>query len=412
MAYDVTAVRERFPALSGEDAPAYLDSACVTLQPEAVVEAVAAQAREHPACGGRSVHRWGVMVSRQTAAARRALGEAMGTPEGAEGIVLVHNTTAAIATVARGIDWVEGDIVLTSDKEHNSNLVPWMQLAEMGVVDHRVVATRPDGTHDLTAWAEAMRGAGGRLRLVATHSISNVDGAAVDVAEVARLAREHGARVLIDAAQSLGHGLLDVAGWGVDYVAAALHKAFGPGGMGVLAGTVEALDALRPSGAGGGSVRDVGEDGCVWASGASRLEGGLGNYGGIAGVVPALAFVEEVRASGLADHLERLVALADESLAGVPELRRLGPAAPTGCHGIVAFAVDGHDPHDVAVLLDEHAGVLVRSGMHCVHRWHHRRGLEAGSLRASLHATTSEDDVRRFCSGLREILDVLGGRRA
>ena len=142
--------RDDFPTLRGDHAPAYLDNACVTLKPQSVIDAVTRYYTETPGCGGRSVHRFGTAVSKSVSEARTKLGSFLNAPSPNE-IVFTRNATHSINQIAHGMTWSKGDVVLTTDREHNSNLVPWLQLEQEQGIDHRVVASHEDNTFDINA---------------------------------------------------------------------------------------------------------------------------------------------------------------------------------------------------------------------------------------------------------------------
>ena len=172
---DLAKLREDFPALCEDQPVAYLDNACVTLRPHSVINAISDYYTKTPGCGGRSVHRFGTTVSKTIAHSRKTLGEFFNAPSVNE-IVFTRNATHSLNQVAKGLSWQKGDVVLTTDREHNSNLVPWLQLEEEQGVDHRVVTSHEDNTFDIEAFEHMCAEAGSKLRMISVSQVGNLDG--------------------------------------------------------------------------------------------------------------------------------------------------------------------------------------------------------------------------------------------
>ena len=215
--------RNDFPTLSGENAPVYLDNACMTLRPTSVIEAIRSYYEESPGCGGRSVHRYATAVSRKMVNCRNNLGKLFNANESNE-IIFTKNATHSLNQVAKGLKWEKNDVILTTDREHNSNLIPWLQLEEEQGVDHRVVKSNDDNTFNIENFENACAEAGRNLKMVSLSHVGNLDGIATPVKEVAKIAKDHGALVCIDGAQSTPHMKVDVQDLGIDFMAFSLHK--------------------------------------------------------------------------------------------------------------------------------------------------------------------------------------------
>ena len=225
--------REDFPTLRGENPPAYLDNACMTLRPDSVIRAVDDYYQVNPSCGGRSVHRYATTVSRHVAACRQKVATFFNAPSTDE-IIFTRNATHSLNQVAKGLSWQKGDVILTTDREHNSNLVPWLQLEQEQGVDHKVVKSNSDNTFNLEEFEYACADAGSNLKLVSLSHVGNLDGVAVPLKEAAKIAKDHGALVCADGAQSAPHMDVDVQDLNIDFLAFSLHKMLGPSGMGGL----------------------------------------------------------------------------------------------------------------------------------------------------------------------------------
>lgn len=399
--------RNDFPTLREETPPAYLDNACMTLRPQSVVDAIQSYYEVSPGCGGRSVHRYATTVSRRMAATRRKLAELFNAPQTGE-MIFTKNATHSLNQVAKGLKWSKGDVVLTTDREHNSNLVPWLQLEEEQGIDHRVIRSNSDNTFDMEAFELACANAGSKLKMVSLSHVGNLDGIATPVKEVAKVAKDHGALVCIDGAQSTPHMKVDVQDLGIDFMAFSIHKMMGPSGMGGLWGRMDLLENMRSIHAGGSTVASSSYDSLVWAKPPDRFEGGLGNYAGILGTEAAVDYISELDLDAVHEHEVQLNKIMTSVIKDVAGINIIGPTDAAKRGGICSVLLDGIDAHDVAILLDEAVGVMVRSGMHCVHSWFNDRGIDTGSLRASAYLYNTEEEVRLFADTLVEAVQALG----
>lgn len=400
-------LREDFPTLSGVNAPVYLDNACMTLRPNSVIEAIRSYYEESPGCGGRSVHRYATAVSRKMVNCRKNLGKLFNANESNE-IIFTKNATHSLNQVAKGLNWEKGDVILTTDREHNSNLVPWLQLEEERGVDHRVVKSNEDNTFNIENFENACAEAGQNLKMVSLSHVGNLDGIATPVKDAAKIAKDYGALVCIDGAQSTPHMKVDVQDLGIDFMAFSIHKMMGPSGMGGLWGKMELLENMRSIQSGGSTVETSHYDSLVWSKPPAKFEGGLGNYAGILGTNAAVDYISSINLDDVHEHEVKLNKVMTSVLKDVNGLNIIGPEDATKRGGICSILLDNIDAHDIAILLDEAAGVMVRSGMHCVHSWFNNKGLDRGSLRASAYLYNTEDEVRLFAETLVEAVEALG----
>ena len=399
--------RNDFPTLQGDSPPAYLDNACVTLKPQSVIDSIQRYYTETPGCGGRSVHRYGTAVSKSVVDARNKLGSFLNAATPNE-IVFTRNATHSINQIAHGMKWNKGDVVLTSDREHNSNLVPWLQLEQEQGIDHRVVPSLSDNAFDLEAFESACAQAGDRLKMVAMSHVGNLDGVEIPIAEVTKIAHDHGALVAIDGAQSTPHMNVDVQALDIDFLSFSIHKLCGPSGMGGLWGRYELLDGLRTIQSGGQTVSSSTYTEATWAKPPARFEGGLGNFSGMMATGAAIDYLAGLDMNAVHEHEIKLNRIMTDGVKDLPGLSIIGPEDPSKRGGICSILMNELPAHDVALLLDEAAGVMVRSGQHCVHSWFADRGHPQGSLRASAYLYNNEEDVRRFVDTLTEIVQTLG----
>lgn len=400
-------LRQDFPTLEGENPPVYLDNACMTLRPKPVIEAIRSYYEESPGCGGRSVHRYATTVSRKMMSCRKKMADLFNANESNE-IIFTKNATHSLNQVAKGLSWNKGDVVLTTDREHNSNLVPWLQLEEEQGIDHRVVKSNDDNTFNLENFENACAEAGSNLKMVSLSHVGNLDGIATPVKQAAKIAKDFGALVCIDGAQSTPHMKVDVQDLGIDFMAFSIHKMMGPSGMGGLWGRMDLLEGMRSITSGGSTVDTSHYDSLTWSKPPARFEGGLGNYAGILGTNAAIDYISNIDLDAVHEHEVSLNRIMTSILKDVNGLRIIGPEDPAQRGGICSILLDNIDAHDIAILLDEAASVMVRSGMHCVHSWFNAKGIDRGSLRASAYLYNTEDEVKLFAETLVEAVEALG----
>ena len=163
-------LRDDFPTLRGDNAPSYLDNACVTLKPDSVIDSISDYYRMYPGCGGRSVHRYGTQVSKLVSEARKSIAKFINADSVSE-VVFTRNTTHSLNQIAKGLTWNEGDVIITGDREHNSNLVPWLQLAEEQGLEHRTIESNHDNTFNIEKFEQLCDEVGDRLKLVSLSQV-------------------------------------------------------------------------------------------------------------------------------------------------------------------------------------------------------------------------------------------------
>ena len=398
-------IREDFPTLRGDDVPAYLDNACVTLKPDCVIDAITEYYTKYPGCGGRSVHSYGTQVAKKVSDSRRSLASFFNAPSVNE-VIFTKNATQSINQIAHGMKWSEGDVVLTTDREHNSNLVPWLQLEQEQGIDHRVVPSNADNTFDLESFEEICSEVGNKLKLVSMGHVGNLDGVSTPIKEIAKVTHDHGAIIAVDGAQSLPHMKVDVQDLDIDFIAFSIHKMCGPSGMGALWGKSDLLDDLRPIHSGGQTVVTSNYDSLQWAKPPARFEGGLGNFSGMIGAGAAIDYLAKLDMDAVQEHEVKLNKIMTSGVKDLNGIELIGPEDASLRGGICSLLLHDLSVHDVAILLDEAAAVMVRSGQHCVHSWFNNRGHTNGSLRASAYMYNTEEEAKLFSDTLEEIVNA------
>jgi cysteine desulfurase / selenocysteine lyase len=384
-------IRRDFPLLSEV---CYLDSAATSLSPEPVLQAMLEYERHYRANVGRGVHRLSQIASQKYWDAHRKVAAFIGA-EGGE-TVFTRNTTEAITLVAEGIPWTAGDRVVTTLIEHHSNLLPWMRLRDRKGVDLTVIPPGPGGTITPEAVGAA---ADDRTRLVAVTHASNVLGNLLPVREIGRAARDHGALLLVDGAQSVPHIPVSVRDLGCDFLCFSGHKMLGPTGTGVLWMREPVPEPLV---VGGGSIDRVTGGAYALTGGYARYEAGTPNIAGGIGLGRAADYLQAIGMAEVRNHEERVTRQMLDGLRAIPNVTVYGPGPGPGRIGVVSFNVGDLHPHEAAHALSER-DIMVRSGHHCCMPLMDHLGLPEGTVRASLHVYSSREDVDRLVEAVEEI---------
>ena len=401
-AYDVDRVRAAFPALEREvngHPLAYLDSGASSQRVLASIQAVERYERRHHSNVHRGAHTLSAEATAAYEGARATVADHLGAGDRRE-VVFVRNVTEAINLVAR--TWGErnvgaGDRILVTEMEHHSNVVPWQQLAERAGADVDWAPITDDGLLDLDAFAKLLeRGP----KLVAVAHVSNVLGTLNPIAEIARMAHDAGAVVLVDGAQAAPKLAIDVGELGVDFYAVTAHKLYGPTGVGTLWGRLDLLDEMPPFLGGGSMISKVTKQGTTYASVPARFEAGTPAIAQAIGMASALRWLDSLGMEAVAAHEREIADVALERLASVTGLRIFGPPRSPDRLGPVSFELEGVHAHDVAEILDRH-GVAVRAGHHCAQPLMDRLGVSA-TARASFGVYTKPDEIDRLVDGLND----------
>lgn len=423
-----------FPALKQErngKPPIYFDNACMTLKPQSVIDAVVDYYTRYSGCGERSTHWFASQVDEQVHAARESMKELIGARSSAE-IVFAKNTTEAINLVARSLVWDKSDIVLTTDKEHNSNLCPWQELEERRVIaKHRPVPCDEQNRFSIENFRKIVEEEAGKVRMVSLVHCSNLDGTSIPdekVKEVVKITQEQNPRalVMLDAAQSVPHKRVNVKELGVDFIAFSVHKMSGPTGVGVLYGRKEILNdetVIRPFIVGGGTVEDTHLFGHPqYFKAPYKFEAGLQHYAGIIGAGAAARFLLDVGPMHIAEHESELNLSLSQKLSEFPEIRIVGPQDARQRSGIFTFyllkpAVRFSDAEpDIDEKLDARANIMIRKGTFCVHSWYHAHepyfdsiwpGFRPTLYRASFFVYNTLEEVDLFAENMKLVLSEL-----
>jgi cysteine desulfurase/selenocysteine lyase len=401
-------IRADFPILSRRingKPLVYVDNAATAQKPLAVIEAIDSYYRESNANVHRSMHQLAEEAEGLYEGARADVASLVGAEDGE--IVFVRNATEAINLVR--YTWARrqvgrGDVVLITEMEHHSNIVPWQLLCEESGAELDYLTVSAEGRLDLDELDRAL--AGGRVKLVAFAHVSNVLATINPVAEVTRRAHRAGATVLVDGAQGVPQLPVDVRELGADFYAFTGHKMLGPTGIGVLYGRRELLEAMPPFLGGGSMIRNVERDHSTWADIPAKFEAGTPAIAEAVGLGAAVRYLRELGMEAVRAHERELGAYALERLAALPGVRVFGPEDPAVRGGLVSFVVDGIHPHDLAELCNREA-VCIRAGHHCAQPLMARLGVPA-TARASFSVYNTRDEVDRVVEAIEGARSVFG----
>jgi cysteine desulfurase/selenocysteine lyase len=381
---------------------AYLDSGATSQTPIPVIEAMDTYYREYRASIHRGVYPLAALATEAYETARVKVAAFAGSDPGET--VFTRNATEAINLVA--YSWGSanvgaGDLVVVTEMEHHSNLVPWQLLCERTGAELAFAPIDDDGLL-IDSELDALLARGPKL--VAFAHVSNVLGTVNPVADIARRAHAAGAVVLVDGAQAAPHLPLDVHALGADFYAWTAHKAYGPTGIGVLHGRRELLEAMPPFISGGHMIARVEKSGSRWAEPPAKFEAGTSPIAEAVGLGAAVDYLERIGMPAVWEHSRDIVAYAIERLAGVDGLEIHGPRDLERRGSVISFSLSGIHPHDVAEILGR-AGVCVRAGHHCAQVLMDRLGV-AATTRASFAVHSSRDDVDRLVAGLGRVQEI------
>jgi cysteine desulfurase/selenocysteine lyase len=285
--------------------------------------------------------------------------------------------------------------------EHHSNIVPWQILCEQQGARLRIIPITDAGEIDLDAYATLLTD---RTRIVSVVHVSNVLGTVTPVREIVRIAHQRGIPVLVDGAQAVAHGPVDVQALGCDFYAFSGHKMFGPTGVGVLYGTSALLESMPPYQSGGDMIRSVSFEQTRYDVPPHRFEAGTPDIAGAVGLAAAIGYLAGIGFERIVRFEQDLLEYATAALSRLPGVRVIGTAASKA--GVLSFVLDGVHPHDVGTILDRE-GVAIRTGHHCCQPLMDRMGLPATS-RASLALYNTREDIDALVAALQKVRALLG----
>jgi len=392
-------IRKDFPVLDQEvngRKLIYFDNAATSQKPLSVIEAMTHYYEHDNANVHRGLHELSNRATAGYEGARARLAAYLGAQD--EEIIFTRGTTESINLVARA--WAEenlkaGDVVLLTEMEHHSNIVPWQLLAQRRGVKLRFIPVTPEGTLDLSNLDQLLDG----VKLFSFVHISNSLGTINPAAELVRRAKAAGATVLVDAAQSAGHLPLDVKELGCDFLALSGHKMCGPTGIGLLYGRREILDAMPPFHGGGEMISTVTFEGSQYKPSPYRFEAGTPAIAEAIGLAAAADYIEGIGRARIWEHDQLLAREGLAVLSQIPGIRILGPLDHRA--GLVAFTLQSAHAHDVVSMADQE-GLALRGGHHCTQPLLRKLGVPASS-RASFAFYNTVEEIHRMGEILKKV---------
>jgi cysteine desulfurase / selenocysteine lyase len=407
--FDAERVRSDFPIITRGTSRgkrlAYLDSAASTQKPRQVIEAISAFYAESNANVHRGVYELSETSTLMYDRARQKVARLINAPDH-RSCIFVRNTTEAINLVAGswGRSNLEpGDTVVLTMLEHHSNIVPWQMITQQTGAKLEYVDIDDYGRLKLDQLQEILKR--DRVKLLAFTHVSNALGTITPVREIARMAHEAGALVLVDAAQSVPHMRVDVQDLDVDFFAFSGHKMVGPMGIGVLYGRKELLEAMPPYMGGGSMIRQVESDHSTWADLPEKLEAGTPSVADAIGLEAAIDYLESIDFEAIREHEIQLTNYAIGQMREIQGITLFGPEGEDRA-GVISFLLAGSHPHDIASILDGE-GVAVRAGHHCAQPLMRRLDVTA-TARASMYVYNTEEDVDQLIRGIEVVNEIFG----
>lgn len=405
---DIQKIRADFPILAQEinEKPlAYLDNAATSQKPKQVIEALTHYYEFDNANVHRGVHTLAARATDAYESARGKVAKFIHAREVAE-IIFTRGTTSAINLVvdSYGEANIEaGDEIVISYLEHHSNLIPWQQLAKRKGAILKYIELEEDGTISVE---QAKKTIGEKTKIVALAHVSNVLGTITPIKEIAALAHQFGAVILVDGAQAVPHMEVDVVDLDADFYAFSGHKMMAPTGIGALYGKRELLDAMEPTEFGGEMIDFVELYDSTWKELPWKFEAGTPIIGGAIALGAAIDYLAEVGLENIHAHEQALASYAIEEMSKIEGITIYGPKDASKRCGLVTFNLEGAHPHDIATILDED-GVAIRAGHHCAQplmKW-----LDVSSTaRASFYIYNTKEEIDALIDGLKLTKEYFG----
>ena len=403
-AYDVNRIRADFPILSQEvhgKPLTFLDNGASAQKPRQVIDAMRSVYETEYANVHRGAYQLSERATERYEGARDIVQRFLNAKSRQE-IVFAKNVTEVINLVAYSYARCvlePGDEVIITDMEHHSNIVPWQLMRDERGLVLKYVSCTDDGEFRIEDLAKLITP---KTKLISLTHVSNVMGTVVPIKEVAKLAHEHGAKLMVDGAQAVMHMPVDVQDLDCDFYAFTGHKIYGPSGIGVLYGKAELLDAMPPFLGGGDMILSVTMEKSTWAALPAKFEAGTPPIAQAIGLGAALEYVSGIGLEGIAAHEIDLLNYATQQLSSIDGLTIIG-TAPNKT-SVISFTMDGAHPHDISTIIDQ-AGVCVRAGHHCAQPLMERMGVPA-TTRASFGMYNTREEADTLVAALGNVREI------
>lgn len=390
----------------------YLDNAATSQKPQAMIDAISQYYQEHNANVHRGVHQLGDESTQAFHTARTTIAQFLGAQ--VEELIAVRNTTEAANQVA--YTWgqthvMPGDVLISTEMEHHSNLVPWQELARRQGAELVFIKVTPEGKLDPDHFHDILQDYGGKVKLVAFSHVSNTLGTLNPLDEMVAMIRQHQQRtasqvcIFVDGAQAAPHLPVHFDALDVDFYAVSAHKMLGPMGIGALLVKKDVLTTLQPFLFGGGMIDQVHLDTTSYADDLEeRFTAGTPDVAGLVGWAAACEYLQQFSWTELLQHDQLLMTETMRVLAEFPPISLIGPTNTAHRLGSVAFVYQGVHAHDVGQILDS-VGVAVRSGHHCTMPLHEKFGWQA-TVRVSFQLYNTLEDLQTLREGLTKVAQI------
>ncbi len=403
---NIAKIKEDFPILERKihngKRLVYLDSAATSQKPRSIVQAMDNYYNQNNANVHRGIHLLAEEATQMYELARKKIADFVEV-EDPNQLIFTRNTTESINLIARTWGWISleaGDVILTTEMEHHSNIVPWFSLAEERKLTVKFIRITNEGKLDLKHYQSLLKL---NPKIVAFTHMSNVLGTINPAKEIIESAHKAGAITVVDGAQSVPHLSVSIDDLDADFYAFSAHKMCGPTGIGILFGKRNLLEEMPPFLGGGDMIKKVTFNGFTANSIPYKFEAGTPAIAQAIGFGAAVDYLSSIRMGRIFAHEKALISYAMESLSDIPGLRIIGPSAEDR-GGVISFVLDQIHPHDVAQILDE-SGIAVRAGHHCAMPLHEKLHL-AASTRASLYLYNTRDDIDELKKGLLHVRKI------
>lgn len=405
--FDVKKIRADFPILHQEHHEGvplvFLDNAASSQKPIQVIDAMSDYYLNYHANVHRGIHKLSEAATEAYEGARKKMRDFINAPSHRQ-VIFTRGTTESINLVA--YTWgrkflKEGDVILSTQMEHHSNIVPWQILAEEKGVIVKYIPIHEDGTLDLEAYQQILDD--NPVKLVTVVHSSNVLGTINPVKEMAKTAHEHGALILVDGAQSVPHMPVDVQDLDIDFLAFSSHKMAGPTGIGILYGNRDVLDSMPPYQGGGDMISRVTLEGSTWNDLPYKFEAGTPSIAEAIGLGVAVDYLSAIGMDKVHQYEQMITAYAMERLEEISGLTLYGPEASKK-GAVTTFTLDNAHAHDVAQVLDSY-GIAVRAGHHCAMPLHDILCVTA-TARASFYIYNTFEEVDKLAEALEKVKDT------
>jgi cysteine desulfurase/selenocysteine lyase len=403
---NISKIKEDFPILERKihngKRLVYLDSAATSQKPRSIVQAMNNYYYQNNANVHRGIHLLAEEATQKYELARKKIADFVGVKESSQ-LIFTRNTTESINLIARTWGWKfldEGDVILTTEMEHHSNIVPWFSLAKERKLTVKFIQITNEGKLDLKHYQNLLKL---NPKVVTFTHMSNVLGTINPAKEIIESAHKAGAITVIDGAQSVPHLSVSIDDLDADFYAFSAHKMCGPTGIGILFGKKDFLEIMPPFLGGGDMIKKVTFNDFTTNSVPYKFEAGTPAIAQAIGFGAAVDYLSSIGMKKIFAHEKTLISYAMESLLDIPGLKIIGPSAEDR-GGVISFVINQIHPHDIAQILDD-SGIAVRAGHHCAMPLHEKLHLVA-STRASIYLYNTKDDIDELKKGLLHVRKV------